>query len=792
MTGLLHEREFSRTMFLKGGGALLVGFSVAGASFGAKAAKAADDPFASNGPYDQTAVDSWLIIHADNSASLKIGKVEMGQGTTTGLLMIAAEELSMDFGQMKMITHDTNVTPNQGASVGSQGIQTGGKQTRAAAATAYTALLNMASANLGVPVSSLTVKSGVVSGGGKTVTYGQLIGDKLFNTAIPNMSTPGNVTTPVQAVAGAPGTKPVSSYTVVGTSPPRVDIPAKVNGSYTYVHNVRLPGMLHGRVVRPRGQGAYGDGTAPALISYDEGSIGHIPGAKVVRSGNFLGVVAPLEYSAIQAAAQLKVKWAPMPPIRDVGNLFKGMRDDDTAGKVPARIGISAGNFDSAFASAAQTLQRSYQYHYTGHLPIGPSCCVADVTPAGARIFTNTQDAYTTRGLVKSALDLVMGANTLPLNRIRLTYVEGSSVFGSSPYNDTAQGAAIMSALTGTPVRLQFMRWDEHGWDNYGPAQMTDIRAGIDASGNITAFEFTAFGIPYWTTAPALQQVGGAPVFATTGPLDTTISGSQYNIPNWRVIGKSLPLQNSYFKVSFLRSPNAPQSGFAAEQAVDELAHMAKMDPVAFRLQNVATTTSQVPDVALRWKNVLTNVAKDANWQPKVAASNLSSANVVSGRGVAFGFYANTMSCCVADITVNKKTGKIVVKTLHVDGDAGLIAYPAGSQNNEEGAAMQGLSRALTEEVTFNKSNVTSLDWVTYPMVRFKDAPKVFIHGLTRTDVPDPSGPGSRTTGSGEPALPPVAPAIANAFFDATGVRIYEAPMTPARVRAVLKAANVA
>ena len=230
-----------------------------------------------------------------------------------------------------------------------------------------------------------------------------------------------------------------------------------------------------------------------------------------------------------------------------------------------------------------------------------------------------------------------------------------------------------MSALTGKPVRLQFMRWDEHGWDNYGPAQMTDIRAGIDASGNITAFEFTAFGIPYWTTAPALQQVGGPPVFATTGPLDTTISGSQYNIPNWRVIGKSLPLQNNYFKVSFLRSPNAPQSGFAAEQAVDELAHMAKMDPVAFRLQNIATTTSQVPDVALRWKNVLTNVAKDANWQPKVAASNLSSANVVSGRGVAFGFYSNTMSCCVADITVNKKTGKIVVKTLHVDGDAGLI-----------------------------------------------------------------------------------------------------------------------
>jgi nicotinate dehydrogenase subunit B len=211
------------------------------------------------------------------------------------------------------------------------------------------------------------------------------------------------------------------------------------------------------------------------------------------------------------------------------------------------------------------------------------------------------------------------------------------------------------------------------------------------------------------------------------------------------------------------------------------------MDPVAFRLQNVANTTDDPPQ---RWKNVLTAAAKDANWQPKVAASNLSKANVVTGRGIAFGFYSNTMTCCVADITVNKKTGKIVAKTLHVAGDPGLVVYPGGSENNEEGAAMQGLSRALIEEVAFDKKGVTSLDWVTYPMLRFKDTPKVFIHGLTRTDVPDPSGPGSRTTGSGEPALSPVGAAVANAFFDATGARIREAPMTPGRVRAVLKAAG--
>ena len=272
MTGLLHEKEFSRKTFLKGGGAMLVGFSVLGAGAGAKVAKAAgDDPFASNGPYDQTQIDSWLIIHGDNTASLKLGKVEMGQGTTTALLMIAAEELDLDFAQMRMITHDTNVTPNQGASVGSQGVQTGGKQTRAAAATAYQALLKLASANLGVPVANLSVKSGVVSGGGKTVTYGQLIGDKLFSTTIPNMSTVGSATTPVQAVAGAPGTKPVGDYAMVGKTgvAQRIDIPDKVTGKYTYVHNIKLPGMLHGRLVRPRGQGAYGDGTNVPILSVD-------------------------------------------------------------------------------------------------------------------------------------------------------------------------------------------------------------------------------------------------------------------------------------------------------------------------------------------------------------------------------------------------------------------------------------------------------------------------------------------------------------------------------------------
>ncbi len=794
MTGLIHERELSRRSFLRGSGALVVGFSLAGALGAGRASAAGIDPFASNGPYPMNALDSWVAVHGDNTATVKLGKVELGQGSLTGLLMIAGEELDLGLDQLRWVHHDTDVTPNQGPTVGSSSIQAGGKQVRAAAAAARATLLSLAAKQLGVPVSSLSVDRGVVSGGGRTVTYGELIGDKLFNVTVPssyNLNGSGGFGGPAGLAAGAPLTKPVSRYGLVMTSPPRIDIPDKVTGAYTYVHNIRIPGMLHGRIVRPRGQGAYGGGTAPPIVSVDERSISHIPGAQVVRYGNFLGVVAPKEYDAIQAAAQLEVTWGQMPTIREVGNLFEGMRADDTAGKAPARIVVEYGSFDRAFANAAHTLEQSYAYHYNGHLPIGPSCAVADVTSSGARVFSNTQDAYGTRQNVKDALDLVLGAKALPLDRIRVTYYEGSSVYGSAPYRDAAQAAAVMSALVGAPVRVQFMRWDEHGWDNYGPAQLTDIRAGIDQDGNLVAFEFSALGIPYWTTPATQQQVGGTPVFSALSHVDTTISGEQYAVPNRRVIGKSLPLENTYFKVTYLRSPDAPQSGFAAEQAIDELAYMAKMDPVAFRLKNVATPTSPVPDVAQRWRNVLVNAAKDAGWQPKVAASRLSSDTVVTGRGIAFGHYANTMTCCVADIRVNKKTGKIVVENLHVAADSGLVVYPGGARNNEEGAAVQGVSRALIEEVTFDDHHVTSLDWVTYPMLRFKDAPAVVVHELQRTDVPDPAGPGSRSTGSGEPALPPVAPAIANAFFDATGVRLREAPMTPARVRGVLRAAGV-
>jgi CO/xanthine dehydrogenase Mo-binding subunit len=685
------------------------------------------------------------------------------------MIILAAEELDMDPSQIVFARNDTNVTPDTGLTAGSSTISTVGPRLRSAAAAARQTLLGLAATQLGVPVAQLSVSKGVVSGGGKTVTYGQLIGDKLFGISMPLATL-----SPGQAAS-----KPVASYKLVGVARvPRVDIPAKVAGTYAYVQSIRVPGMLHGRIVRPRGQGAYGDGTAPAIISVDESSIKNIPGARVLRRNNFLGVVAPKEYDAIQAAAQLKVKWADMPPVSSSGDIWKQMRSFDSAGKAPARIAAQTGNFDSGFASAAKTVTASYMHHYQGHMPIGPACAVADVTPNGALVMANTQSCYA----VRTKLVDVLG---LPINKIRVQYYEGASSFGNSPARyDCAQAAAALSQLAGAPVRLQFMRWDEHGWDNYGPAQLMDIRGGVDAKGNIVAFEYTHFGIPGISQTlddPTRQQLGIPLPAPSLGPVDTTNSGTQYNIPNRRVVAKSLPLFNNYFKTSSLRAPQAPQTCFGSEQMIDELAHAAGMDPYLFRLQNI--TSAQVNDGFNQWRDVLVGTAKLANWQPRVSASNLSKANVVTGRGIAVGGFAGSQAGVAVDIEVNKKTGKIVVKKAFTAQVAGLSVYLDGVEQQLDGNLVMAASRALSEAVVFNTRQVTSLDWVSYPILRFKESPETTYAIVQRTDLVP--------TGSGEPPAAPMPAAIANAFFDATGVRIREAPMTPSRVRAALAAAGV-
>jgi nicotinate dehydrogenase subunit B len=761
MTGFLHEQELSRKTFLKGGGALVVGFSLAGAAFGASAARATYEP-------DKGQVDAWLTINPDTTAVLKTSHIELGNGLTTGLLQIMAEELDLSIDQVRHSPWDSNVLVDSGLNGGSTAIQkSAGPPLRAAAASARQSLLGLASKQLGVPVSQLSVAEGVVSGGGKTVTYGQLVGGKLLNT-------------PLVAPTLDPGqgiSKPVAQYKLVGTRVPRVDIPAKITGEYTYVHNVRVPGMMHGRVVRPRGQAAYGTGAK--IASVDESSIRHLANVQVVRDGDFIGVVAPHEYDAIQAAAQLKVKWDIPPALPSSGDLVKQMRAQDSAGKAPALLQTNEGNVDAALKSASKTVSASYLYHYNGRMPIGPCCAVADVTPSGVTIYSNSQ-------AVEVVVPTIAAEIGVDPAKVRSLFYEGASSFGATQSLDVARAAAVMSQKIGKPVRVQLMRWDEHGWDNYGQAHLIDMRGGVDANGKIVAYEHMAIGQPGSSqfnglgTAPDLTtELRNAPYkYPKPGAFSANLpnTGPMYDIANRRIGSKTLPLMDGYLRVGALRDPQGPQTSFASEQLIDELAHAAGMDPVEFRRKNISDD---------RWLTALNAAVSAAGWKPRAANSIKQTGNVVTGRGIGFGRHGTAAyAAAVVEVEVNKRTGKITAKRMFLGMDAGLSINPGLVENQMSGAAIQGLSRALWEEVGFTKKQVTALDWVSYPILRFKDHPAVTLALVQRTD--------KLPLGTGEPMTTPIAPAVANAFFDATGVRIREAPMTPARVRATLRAAGVA
>jgi nicotinate dehydrogenase subunit B len=748
--------DFSRRAFLQGGGALIVAFSlpsraVAGAS----------------APLDLGEVDSFLAIRPDGTVEVKTGRVEVGQGTTTGLLLVVAEELDLGIDQLVFARHDTSVTPNTGGTLGSSSLALAGPRLRSAAATARRALLELASERLGVPVASLAVERGVVSGGGRSVTYGELVGGRVLSVA---MADPA-------LTPGAAPSKPVAAYKLVGVARvPRVDIPAKVAGTYTYVHGLRIPGMLHGRVVRPFGQGAYGDGTATGILSVDERSIRGIGDARVVRRGDFVGVVASREYDAIQAATTLKVVYAEPPELSGSGGLWSLLRAFDAAGEAPARLQVNDGDVDTAIAGATRSVSASYAYHFQGHMPIGPSCAVADVTADGALVCANPQDAYRLRDRLAEIL-------ALPRDRVRVQYWEGASTFGNSPSRfDTPEAAAVMSQLAGAPVRLQFMRWDEHGWDNYSPAVLADVRGAVDRKGRIVALDYTTLAIPEMAMeAVATSQHVGVPLQPPgLGSANTTCSGTQYDIPNRRVTAKSMPLRDNFFKTSALRGPLTPQTCFGSEQLIDELAHAAGADPVEFRLANIST--QQVNDGFNQWRDALVAVARLAHWRPRVAAAAALNGEIVSGRGVALGGFAGSQAAVVAEVDVNRRTGKVTAKHLYVALVAGLTVYRDGVLGQLEGNLIMGASRALHEEVAFDRRRSTSLDWSSYPIMRFKDHPKVSCTVVQRPDL--------ASTGAGEPPQAPIVAAIANACFDATGIRMREAPLTPGRVRATLAAAG--
>ncbi|HTR37946.1 MAG TPA: molybdopterin cofactor-binding domain-containing protein [Bryobacteraceae bacterium] len=733
-----------RRDFLKTGGALVIGFPLRDSLFAQQTAGARGTIA---GPPDPKQVDTWLAIHSDNTATVYIGFAELGQGNSTALLQMAAEELDLDMSQIKTVRLDTNVTPNQGGTYSSASIQRGGPQVRTAAAEARAALLKMAAAKLDAPVSLLTVSKGVVSAKGskRSVSYGELLGDKRFNLPF----------------TGSAPVKPPSEYKVVGASIPRNDIPEKVSGQYIYMQHIRVPGMLHGRVVRPRGQRAYGAGAK--ILAIDETSIRNIPGARVLRKADFLGVVAGNEWDAVRAAQQLKVTWDNAPTLPGNAALHEHMH----AAKTEEQIVTARGDV-GALTSAAHVVSLTCRAPYQSHAPFGPNCAIADVKPDSALIICSTQDVYGTRSTLARLL-------SLPVDKIRVQYYEGSGTYGHSCYDDVAQAATLLSKLAGKPVRLQFMRWDEHGWDNYGPAHVGEVRAAADADGKLVAYEYHGWQ-HNWSGTETSAQLAGAPATEWGfGPaqgvqgVNPRTCGGMYKISNLRLVNHKLPGM-AYLKGAWLRSPLDLAFAFTSEQAIDQLAYQLSMDPHEFRQNNIADE---------RWQGVLDAAAKAANWSHHKAASNLSRDKVVTGRGIGLGTHLQSWGGAVADIEVNKETGRVAVKHLYGAIDAGLVVNPGNVESQIVGQLVQTASRMLHEEVTFSTTGVTSVDWSSYPILRFEECPDVTPVVVQRLN--------EQPSGAGEEVMAAAAAAIANAFFDATGVRMHEFPLTPKRVLAALQ-----
>jgi CO/xanthine dehydrogenase Mo-binding subunit len=737
--------ELPRREFIKAGGALVVGFGLSDRLVAQTNAPARG---AIAGPPDAQQIDTWLAIHADNTATVYVGFAELGQGTSTALLQIAADELDLEMSQIKSVGLDTNVTPNQGGTYSSASIARGGPQVRAAAAEARLALLGMAAKRLGAPAEGLRVSKGVVTAAGTQarVTYGELIGDRRFNLAF---------------TGSAPVKKP-AEYAVVGARVTRRDLPDKVRGTHVYMQHVRVEGMLHGRVVRPRGQRAYGVGAK--IQSVDESSIRDIPGVRVRRRGDFLGVVAEKEWDAIRAARQLKVVWEPTAALPGSDKVYERMRAATTKDEVV----LERGNTASVWASAPHVVSFSATAPYQAHAPFGPNCAVADVTSGSALVMCSTQDVYATRRTVSGLLKM-------PQEQVRVQYYEGSGTYGHSCYDDVAQAAAFMSQDAGRPVRVQFMRWDEHGWDNFGPAHVGDVRAAADANGALVAYEYQGWQHSWSGTETSAQLAGERVTEFNTGPtqgvqgVNRLTCGGQYRIPNLRLVNHKLQVTD-YLKAGWLRSPLDLSFAFASEQAIDQLAHVLSIDPYEFRKRNIADE---------RWQGVLDAAAQSAKWTPKRPSTNRSRATTVAGRGIGLGTHLASWGGAVADIEVNTQTGQVMIKHLYGALDAGLVVNPAIVESQIRGQLVQTASRMLHEEVTFNASGVTSVDWMSYPILRFEECPEVTPIVVQRIN--------ERSLGAGEEVMAAAAAAIANAFFDATGVRMDTFPFTRPRVLAALK-----
>jgi nicotinate dehydrogenase subunit B len=757
------QANFSRRSLLKAGGALVVSI---GAPMSLELARAAEEARVTGAqpPLTPDQLSSYIAVNADGTISVFSGKTDLGQGLEVALAQMVAEELEVPFKAVKLVTGDTASSVNQGGASSASGIREGGKQLRAAAAEARRVLVDLAGEKLGVPAEQLSVDRGVVHSNtemAKSVSYAELVGGRYFNVTL---AWNGKIGNPLYAPGKAKPKDP-KDYKIVGQPIKREDIAPKVFAQQDFCTDIKVPGMVHGRMIRPAIAGA-------VPVNVDESSIKEIPGARVVWNQGFLGVVAEKEWDAIKAAQQLKVTWSnPTPPFPDQASLYDHIR------KAPVRKSEgeskAIGNVDEAFKNAARVIEAEYEWPFQSHASMGPACAVVDIKGDQVTVWTGSQKPHFTRDGVAAILGMAP-------EKVRGIWILGPGSYGRNDAGDCATDAALLAKAVGRPVRLQYMRDQATGWDPKAPASIHRARAAIDASGKVIAYEFVSKAFPRVDvnsneSAPhdtLAGQLSGMPLKSGDG---FAVPEDSYGFANkrsyWQTIAPLLD-RGSPLRTSHLRDPVGPQIHFASESFMDEVAAALALDPVAFRLQYVTDPR----DIA-----VIKAAVEKAGWQPGVSArrGQRNRGNTVVGRGFAYVQRNGTRLAIIAEVDVDRSSGKVWARKFTVAHDCGQIINPDGLVRVIEAGVVQGASRTLWEEVKFNNRNVTSVDWQSYPILDIAEAPEAI-------DVVLIDRPEIAPSGAGEPAIRPVAAAIANAVFDATGVRIRSVPFSPGNVKAAL------
>lgn len=730
----------TRRAFAQGVGGIVLAFSLDPAALRAQAPARLPGSLNNN-----RMLDAWLRINADGTATVFTGKVELGQGILTALAQIAAEELDLPLSDLTMISGDTDRTPDEGQTAGSQSIENSGTALRLAGAEVRAILLELAAKRLGVAVDTLKTDDGaVIAPDGRQLDYGELAAGMDLK----------------REATGKVAPKAPANYEVVGESIARYDIPAKVTGGAAFVQDIRLPGMLHGRVVRPPRYGS-------TLESIDDAAVKAMPGVvAVVRDGSFLGVVAEREEQAIKARTALaaSARWKLGPELPDPARIYEHIKALPSKDAV---IGVKQG----AMPAGGRTLEAVYTKPYMAHGAIGPSCAVAELRDGKLSVWTHSQGVFPLRSELVKALKM-------PAAAIRCIHVEGSGCYGHNGADDVALDAALLARVTaGRPVRLQWMRDDEFAWEPYGPAMVMQAKGTLDGTGRIADWQYELWSNSH-STRP--QSTSGANVLAAwylaepqmmgppTSPPQPAGGGDRnaiptYDFPRQRVVHHFV--QDMPVRVSALRTLGAYANVFAVESFMDELAAAAHADPVAFRFAHLKDARALA---------VIEAAARMAKWQPGQKGDG------ARGRGIGFARY-KTLACyvaVVADIEVDRTRGAVRVPRAWAAVDAGLVINPDGLVNQIEGGIVQSVSWTLKEAVRFDKDRILSRDWASYPILTMPEVPAVEVELVNR--------PNERSLGAGEGSQGPAVAAVANAFAHATGRRIRDLPLTPDRVKAAL------